>query len=123
MKILSKSTLFTLFICVILGISAGTAQSESQEISNLIAQKKTFNKKNKSSIVYKIQLYNGNEGESYKVQDNFKKEFPDYSVKVVYNKPEFKTQVGNFKTRLEADRILLIIQEKFSGAIVLEDKF
>lgn len=123
MKILSKSTLFTLFICVILGISTGTAQSESQEISNLIAQKKTFNKKNKSSIVYKIQLYNGNEGESYKVQDNFKKEFPDYSVKVVYNKPEFKTQVGNFKTRLEADRILLIIQENFSGAIVLEDKF
>jgi len=40
----------------------------------------------------------------------------------MYKSPEWKTQVGNFTTRLEADRILNIISEKFTGAIVLEDK-
>jgi len=62
------------------------------------------------------------EDESYEIKRNFEASFPDYKVKVVYNKPEFKTQVGQFKTRLEADKVLIIIKEKFNGAIVLEDK-
>ncbi len=85
-------------------------------------KKKSFNKNNKNSIVYKIQLYNGDEDEAYKMQRDFEAIFPEYLVKVVYNKPEFKTQVGQFKTRLEADKVLIIIKEKYNGAIVLEDK-
>ena len=122
MKFLSKNILLTLFITVLLGITNSFAQSESSEINSLVEQKREFNKKNKSSVVYKIQLYNGDEEESYLIERNFKKDFPDYKVKVVYDDPEFKTQVGDFKTRLEADKILIIIKEEFAGAIVLEDK-
>lgn len=122
MKILSKNTLLVAFFTVLVGIANNYAQTENEEISSLIEQKRTFNKKNKNSVVYKIQLYNGNEEQSYKIKSNFREAFPDYNVKVVYNKPEFKTQVGNFKTRLEADRIFTIIKEEFAGAIVLEDK-
>ena len=88
----------------------------------MIAQKKAYNKKNKNSTVYKIQLYNGNEQEAYQIKSNFNTSFPDYNVRIIYKSPEWKTQVGNFNTRLEADRILNIISEIFSGAIVLEDK-
>jgi len=122
MNILSKNTLITLFLTILVGITNNYAQSENEEISTLIEQKKAFNKKNKNSIVYKIQLYNGNEEESYKIKSDFREVFPEYNVKVVYNKPEFKTQVGNFKTRLEADKVSKIIKEEFADAIVLEDK-
>jgi len=40
----------------------------------------------------------------------------------IYNAPEWKTHVGKYKTRLDADKVLIIIKEKFAGAIVLEDK-
>jgi len=122
MKFSSKNILLIIFLTVFLGITNNFAQSESNEINNLVEQKREFNKNNKSSIVYKIQLYNGDEEESYVVERNFKSDFPEYNVKVIYDDPEFKTQVGNFKTRLEADRILIIVKEKFGGAIVLEDK-
>ena len=122
MKYLSKSLLFTAFFTILMSKAVCYSQSEHEKITTLMEQKKSFNKNNKNSIVYKIQLYNGDEDEAYKMQRDFESNFPEYLVKVVYNKPEFKTQVGQFKTRLEADRILLIIKKEYSGAIVLEDK-
>jgi hypothetical protein len=122
MKYLSKSLIITAILTVFLSKANCYSQSEDEKISSLIEQKKSFNKNNKNSIVYKIQLYNGDEDEAYKMQRDFEATFPEYLVKVVYNKPEFKTQVGQFKTRLEADKILLIIKEEYNGAIVLEDK-
>ena len=122
MKYLSKSLIITSILTIFLSKANCYSQSEDEKISTLIEQKKSFNKNNKNSILYKIQLYNGNEDEAYKMQRDFETTFPEYLVKVVYNKPEFKTQVGQFKTRLEADKILLIIKEEYNGAIVLEDK-
>jgi len=88
----------------------------------LIEQKRAYNKDNKSSVVYKIQLYNGNEEEAYKIRRNFNTSYPEYKTTIMYKPPEWKTQVGDFKTRLEADRALNIIKKKYSGAIVLVDK-
>jgi len=117
-----KRIYFTTFLLLLLSSENLYSQSENEKISNLIEQKRAFNKKNKSSIVYKIQLYNGNETEAYEIKLNFNTSFPEYKTKIIYKSPEWKTQVGNFTTRLEADRVLNIIKEKFAGAIVLEDK-
>ncbi|WP_456378541.1 SPOR domain-containing protein [Lutibacter sp.] len=122
MTISSKKLLFVIFLALLLSITNLHSQSEAEKITNLIEQKRSFNKKNKSSIVYKIQLYNGNETEAYKIRSNFSTSFPEYNTKIIYKSPEWKTQVGAFNTRLEADRVLNIIKEKFVGAIVLEDK-
>ena len=115
-KIKKTSLLVALLIC-------GTAfsQTESQKIERLIDQKISYNQQNKNTVVYKIQLYNGTETEAYKIRNNFVNAFPDFKAKIIYKQPEWKTQVGNFETKLEADRVLLLIKEEFSGAIVLED--
>jgi len=118
----SKRLLFTIFLALLLGITNSYSQTEGEKINNLIEQKRGFNKNNKSSIVYKIQLYNGNETEAYKIRSNFSTSFPEYKTRIIYKSPEWKTQVGVFNTRLEADRVLNIINKKFAGAIVLEDK-
>ena len=88
----------------------------------MIEQKIAYNKSNKTSIVYKIQLYNGNETDAYKMKQNFQIAYPEYSTEIIYTAPEWKTHVGKFKTRLEADKVLKNVKEKFAGAIVLEDK-
>jgi len=97
------------------------AQSEAQKIEDIITLKKSYNQQNKNTVVYKIQLYNGTESEAYKIKNNFTAIFPEYKAKIIYKQPEWKTQVGDFETKLEADRVLLLIKEEFSGAIVLED--
>ena len=122
MSSLVKRILLLLIFTFFTSITDSFAQSENEKIDTLIEQKRTYNKNNKSSVVYKIQLYNGNETQAYTFRRNFKAAFPEYSTTIVYKAPEWKTQVGNFKTRLEADRALNIIKKKFAGAIVLLDK-
>jgi len=66
-----KRIYFTTFLLLLLSSENLYSQSENEKISNLIEQKRAFNKKNKSSIVYKIQLYNGNETEAYEIKAKF----------------------------------------------------
>jgi hypothetical protein len=122
LSLLKKGGFLALFIVFLLVGGVSHAQQDREKIDSLILQKRLFNKENKTSKVFRIQLYNGNENEAYEIEKEFRKEFPEYKSTITYRQPEWKTQVGNFKSRLEADRVLLLIRKKFSGAIVLEDK-
>lgn len=114
--------MLSLFLVIFLSITNSFSQTENEKIANLIEQKKAFNKTNKNIVVYKIQIYNGNETQAYAVQRSFEADFPEYRAKIKYDTPEFKTRFGNFRTRLEADRALNTIKLKYPGAIVLEEK-
>ncbi len=92
---------------------------ETKDINNVLAKKIAYNKENPTGIGYKIQLYNGDETTAYRIQNNFQLDF-EMKAELIYESPEWKVRVGNYKTRLEADRALLEINAKFSGAIVLE---
>ncbi len=117
-----KKILLFILLTVFTSITYIYSQTEKEKINTLITQKRSFNKNNKVSTVYKIQLFNGVEKKAYAKKNQFQSIFPMYKVKIIYIAPEWKTQVGNFATRLEADRILNIIQQKFIGAFVLKDK-
>lgn len=91
----------------------------SARIDNVIAQKKEYNKSLKTIKGYRIQLFYGSEKESYKIRDEFKEKFPDISTKIIFSSPQWKVQVGNYRTRLEADRTLINIKQKYPAAIIL----
>ena len=117
-----KSKLLTFIIVAVVFSVSNTAYSQnntqkSEKISKLISKKRSFNKK--SGFGYRIQLYNGNEQKARKYRARFAVEFPGNTSKLVYNAPEWKVQVGNYKTKLEADKALIKFQEKFSGIIVI----
>lgn len=122
MNKLSMKIILPVFFAFFLSITNSYSQTENEKINTLIEQKKAFNKTNKNIIVFKIQIYNGNETQAFAIKRNFEADFPEYRAKVKYDNPEFKTRFGNFRTRLEADRALNIIKQKYSGAIVLEEK-
>lgn len=122
MKKLSIKAIIFVFFATFLISNISFAQSENEKINTLIEQKKAFNKTNKNIMVFKIQLYNGNETQAYAVKRNFESDFPEYRTKIIYKTPEWKTHAGNFRTRLEADRALNAVKQKYTGAIVLEEK-
>lgn len=122
MNKLSIRTIIFVFFATFLSLTTSYSQSENEKINTLIEQKKAFNKTNKNILVFKIQLYNGNETQAYAIKRNFEADFPEYRAKIKYDNPEFKTHAGNFRTRLEADRALNSIKLKYAGAIVLEEK-
>lgn len=98
----------------------GTGLAQEQEkIDAVLAQKRAYKKENPTGKGYKIQLYNGDETTAYRIQKEFEVEF-EMAAELKYETPEWKVRVGNFLTRLEADRALLDIKKKFAGAIVLQ---
>ncbi|QMU63478.1 MAG: SPOR domain-containing protein [Flavobacteriaceae bacterium] len=115
-----KPFYFVVFALLFFGIATGYSQDSIDRnhfIQKLIQKKREYNKTH--GLGYRIQLYNGLEVRVKRTQAKFKAKFPNIKTYVTYVSPEWKIQVGNYKTRLEADRALLAIKDSFSGAIVV----
>lgn len=110
-----------LFLFILLTISYSSFSqdrtNETAEIKNIISKKKEFNYI--YGFGYRIQLYNGSEQKARSFRAAFRAAFPGNYSKLIYNAPEWKVQVGNYKTKLEADKDLMKFQEKFSSIIVI----
>ncbi|WP_430928127.1 SPOR domain-containing protein [Polaribacter marinivivus] len=101
----------------IVDVKAQNKTNSSKEIKELIAKKRAFN--DKYGYGYTIQIYYGNETKARSLRSKFRIDFPKVSTNLNYKQPYWKVQVGNYKTRLEADKAALKFSEKFSGLIVI----
>jgi hypothetical protein len=98
-------------------LHAQDAVNNAKKISNLLEKKRSYNISKGNG--YCIQIYYGNELAAKKKSAAFNALFPEAPATLVYNDPEWKVQVGTYKTKLEADRINLIYQKEFSATIVV----
>ncbi len=112
---------FTLFIVfTFTGIHQGNAQdkpTEKELIDSLIIKKRAYNKTH--GYGFRIQLFNGSEQQTRNTMKEFKAAFPDTTTHLSYKEPEWKIQVGSYKTRLEADRAWNQFKTIFKSAIVV----
>lgn len=98
-------------------INAQNNTNSSNQIKNLIAKKRTFN--GKFGYGFRVQIFYGEETNAKSIQNKFKINFPSITTKLDYDQPYWKVLVGNYKTRLEADKAMVNFSEKFSGLIVI----
>lgn len=98
----------------------GTVKIEtSAHVDEMMAQKKAYNKSQNTINGYKIQIYYGSEKECYEVKEEFSSLFPDIATSIIFSTPQWKLQVGNYRTRLQADNDVKGIKEEYPAAIVL----
>ena len=98
----------------------GTVRIESSaHIDQMLAQKKNYNKSLEKFQGFKIQIYYGSEKECYEVKEEFKSLFPDIATSIIFSTPQWKLQIGNYRTRLEADHSMVSIKKEYPSAIVL----
>ena len=71
---------------------------------------------------YKIQIYFGSREKAYEKTVSFNEIFPDTEATVIYESPNFKTLVGRYPTKLDADGDLKKIQGEFPGAFIVRSK-
>ncbi len=57
--------------------------------------------------VWRVQIYLGSgknsRGLATSTRNNFKTKYPETNAELIYHSPFFKVQVGNFKTRIDAE--------------------
>ncbi|MBA6152227.1 SPOR domain-containing protein [Gelidibacter maritimus] len=69
-----------------------------------------------------IQVYNGSRGGAQTIKSDISNLFPDWSNSIEYESPNYKIWLGNFRTRLEADRALMTVKKTYPDALVLRPK-
>jgi len=122
--IMSKKVLFFVFLSLFyFSIHAQTSGEltvqANASIDKVVAQKIAYNKSLKTIRGYKIQLYYGNEQGAYSLKDKFTALYPDIPAKLTFSTPDWKIQVGNYYTKLQADHDIVQLKIDFPGAIVI----
>ena len=65
---------------------------------------------------YRIQLFSGDNNQASKVIKEYRALYPEWRSTIVYETPNYKVWIGNFRTSLEADRALAQIKRTFPAA-------
>jgi len=123
-----SSLVFILFFCSTLalhGQSDTTAQgSLAVEIDSNTAQNlrlyQEFSKKFPYINGYRIQVFNGKKDDCLAKRGEFLKLYPDIPVYLLYEVPEYRIQVGDYRQRLEAEGFLQQLKEVFPGSFVVK---
>lgn len=75
---------------------------------------------------FRIQLFYGSgsksQSQASEVQSEFLKLYPEMGCYRVFQTPNFKVRVGDFRTKLAATRFLLDLKQDFPEAFIVEDK-
>ncbi|MEO6850904.1 MAG: SPOR domain-containing protein [Mucilaginibacter sp.] len=72
---------------------------------------------------YRVQIYTGNgRREAYDAQAKFQQEFPDIRTYIIYSEPNFKVRAGDFRTRLEAEKMEDELKRWFTGMFIITEK-
>lgn len=72
---------------------------------------------------YRVQIFTGeNRKDAYNIQAKFLEQFPDTKSYVIYNEPNFKVRVGDFRTRLEAEKFQDQLRKWFTGMFIIQEK-
>ena len=91
---------------------------QDKEITTLLEYKKDLN----TVDLYKIQVFQGNRSGAEEAKAKFESSYDEWPVSMEYETPNYKIWVGNFRSRLEADKALIKIKKNYSNAFIFKPK-
>ena len=95
---------------------------QDSTITKLMASKIEVDFEDYSSRFYTIQLFYGDNKRAQELFENFKQSFPDWEIKLSFETPNYKVQVGRFKDYYFGLKKLKEIKKVFPEAFLLKMK-
>nr|WP_276899004.1 SPOR domain-containing protein [Pedobacter kyonggii] len=76
-----------------------------------------------SAYGYRVQIFYGSDRrEVFSEQARFKGLYPKYNTYLVYKEPNYYVRVGDFRTRLEAQRLINELRPNFPTLFIFREK-
>jgi len=127
-----KSFIGFLFLMVcIYSVSAqeiGTVQvTKDPQIDSLIARRLALSKDSRSGSTievsgFRVQVFSGLERQqAYAEQSKFKVRFPANNTYISYIQPNYRVRVGDFRTRLEAEKFMNELKRYYSSMFIFSE--
>ena len=112
------SLFFSLIISILsFGQNAQIIIDSDPRIDSLIIQQTKINKQKDGVNGYRIQIKNTTTHKNANaLRARFSRDFPELKSYLRYNAPYYKIRIGDYLTKLEAQKDLLEIKKKYKGA-------
>lgn len=94
--------------------------NQDPKFEQLLNEKRKINSNLTYNDRYRIQIYNGVSETAKKTLNEFKQEFKNIDGTILFNTPNYKVWVGNFRTRMEAERNLIDIKKKYKNVFLIK---
>lgn len=118
-SLLLTALLFFIFLGTSFAQQAQTNIQEPDGVSELVQLKAKMSQKSLFGNRYNIQLGAFSSlATANKVKDNFTEDYPEWPIRIQYESPSYKVWVGNFVSRLAAERLFLKLKKEYKSAIV-----
>ncbi len=85
-------------------------------IPQLLNLKTEMGKESRIGDRYRIQIFSGDNKKASDAIKEFRNLYSDWPSTIVYETPNYKVWIGNFRNSLEADRALTEIKKSFPAA-------
>ena len=126
MKILArkKYILHLLFVgfstCYVNAQDQNVRLNQDPKFEQLLNEKRKINTSLTVNDSYKIQIFSGSSENAKKTINEFRQEFNDIDATIVFNTPNYKVWVGSFRTRIEAEKILADIKDRYKNVLLIK---
>jgi hypothetical protein len=130
--------IITCFLFFALYFNVGTAHAQARgrleiikdsRIDTLIAHRYSANKAAAKSggmispYGYRVQFFTGSSRkDAFNAQNKFQQEFPGLRTYITYKEPNFKVKAGDFRTRLEATKLMQELRGKFYSLFIISER-
>ncbi|MDQ6470575.1 SPOR domain-containing protein [Flavobacterium sp. LHD-80] len=94
--------------------------NQDPKFEQLLNEKRKINTSISTNDTYRIQIFSGKSEEAKKTLSDFKREYSNIDGTIIFNTPNYKVIVGNFKTRIEAERNLADIKNRYKSVFLLK---
>jgi hypothetical protein len=76
-----------------------------------------------SSYGYRVQIFSGsNRKDAYSAQARLQDQYPELRTYIIYSEPNFKVRAGDFRTRMEAQKLMQELRSSFSSLFIISEK-
>lgn len=100
--------------------TASVSVNQDPQFEQLLNEKRRINSSITVNNRYKIQIFTGDSESSKKVLADFRRDFRNYDATIVFSTPSYKVWIGNFKTRIEAERHLSQLMGRYPSAFLIK---
>jgi hypothetical protein len=94
------------------------------QIDSLIARRAALSRGSRSSVAqgYRVQIFSSTDRKrAYAEQTRFKAAYPDIRSYISYVEPYYKLRVGDFRSKLEAEKLVNKLRRSYEGLFIFAE--
>lgn len=96
---------------------------QDRRVDSLVSIHKKLNEEKQSMEGFRVQLFFGaDRKKANDIKADFLQKYPEATAHLLYQQPNYKVRVGDFRTRLEAYKFYKTMITDFPSAFIVKDE-